>query len=75
MNKISLTKVERKSIICSSLFYVLSIFIITDQMINGFYFIKLFPLLYFLGLLEKKFFNKMYMTITIVGFTTFVMSI
>lgn len=75
MNKISLTKVERKSIICSSLFYVLLIYIITDQMINGMYVIKLFPLLYFLGLFEKKFFNKMYMTITIVGFTTFVMSI
>lgn len=70
--KVFLTKVERKTIISKSLFYILLIFVISDQMVIGSIWFKIVPWIYILGFLSKTFFSKPFLTIVLVAFTTFV---
>jgi len=71
MSKTGLTRVERRTILSKSFFYVILTVIVSDQMVNGPFWFKFIPWLYIIGLFGKSFFSKPFLTIVIVAFTTF----
>lgn len=75
MSEIYLTKVERKTIFTQGLIYVLLMFVIADVMVVGPLWFKLFPWIYFLGLIAKSKFSKPVLALVIASFTTFISAI
>ena len=72
MSEVYLTKVERKTIFTQGLIYVFLMFVISDFMVVGPTWFKLFPWLYFLGLIAKSRFSKPVLALVIACFTTFI---
>lgn len=72
MSEVYLTKVERKTIFTQGLIYVFLMFVISDFMVVGPAWFKLFPWLYFLGLIAKSKFSKPVLALVIACFTTFI---
>lgn len=75
MSEVYLTKVERKTIFTQGLIYVLLMFVIADSMVVGPLWFKLFPWIYFLGLIAKSKFSKPVLALVIASFTTFISAI
>lgn len=75
MSEVYLTKVERKTIFTQGLIYVLLMFVIADVMVVGPLWFKLFPWIYFLGLIAKSKFSKPVLALVIASFTTFISAI
>lgn len=75
LSEVYLTKVERKTIFTQGLIYVLLMFVIADVMVVGPLWFKLFPWIYFLGLIAKSRFSKPVLALVIASFTTFISAI
>lgn len=75
MSEVYLTKVERKTIFTQGLIYVLFMFVISDLMVVGPLWFKLFPWIYVLGLVSKSKFSKPVLALVIASFTTFISAI
>lgn len=75
MSEVFLTKTERKTIIIQSFVFVIIMFIVSDAMVVGPFWFKMFPWLYILGIISKSKLSKSITTLLIVCFTTFISSI